>query len=74
MLAEDSAEAEGVVPTDDGAEVSQVGLVGYSHLVNNLIIPNILWTFYFLVSGFIYSSSKHICDFNIGIYFLMYVL
>lgn len=25
MLAEDSAEAEGVVPTDDGAEASQVG-------------------------------------------------
>lgn len=24
MLAEDSAEAEGVVPTDDGAEASQV--------------------------------------------------
>lgn len=30
MLAEDSAEAEGVVPTDDGAEASQVDTAEYS--------------------------------------------
>lgn len=49
MLAEDSAEAEGVVPTDDSAEASQVGLVGLSCLVNNgihnfsaVIIPDFL--------------------------------
>lgn len=48
MLAEDSAEAEGVVPTDnDGAEASQVDkylrqaqLLGYSSSLNSCCIPH----------------------------------